>query len=433
MTRFEFRRETSSHRSRVERWRPGLEPLEARNLPSFVTAALYPDNASGYLRNLAVADFNADGALDVVTAHESGWLGVLLNDGQGALIQQTGYQAAGFDARAITAGDFNGDGFPDFASASYGCCNGNSVGRVGVFLNRGDGTFLPYQAYGAGDKLTSITTADVTGDGHLDLVVTSDGSGKVNVLRGTGTGKFRRVGAFAAGTAPGAVTVGDFNSDAVPDLAVINTSSGTATVLLGAGGGSFTAVSYAAGTKPVALAVGDFNNDGNPDLVTANNTKPNGQVNFLFGNGDGTFGGPAARAVGLDPNHVLAADFDGDTILDLAVTDRDFGGGALHILHGNGDGSFAGPQSYLLTFPTKSVAAADFDNDGRLDLASPSLYTVVVVPGLPDGNFAAPAPSRPRVLFSPSPPWISMPTGDSTLPPPKCARTKAVIRPLRSF
>src|SRR5262249_49899192 len=92
------------------------------------------------------------------------------------------------------------------------------------------------------------------------------------------------------GAGPEGVVVEDFNGDGTADVATPNTSSGTVTALLGKGDGTFpTGKISGAGFAPVSLAAADFNEDTILDLAVANDDPVNGSVSTLLGNGDGFF------------------------------------------------------------------------------------------------------------------------------------------------
>ncbi len=158
---------------------------------------------------------------------------------------------------------------------------------------------------------------------------------------GNGSGGFTAASGspFAVGSGPTGIAVGDFNGDGRADLAVSNAGGSSVTVLLGHVSGGFTAASgspFAVGSGPGPIAVGDFNGDGNLDLAVTN--IDSGTVTVLRGNGSGGFSTTATGspyAVGTDPKGIAAGDFNGDGILDLAVSSA--GTGAVTILLGQDD------------------------------------------------------------------------------------------------
>jgi hypothetical protein len=115
---------------------------------------------------------------------------------------------------------------------------------------------------------------------------------------------------------------------------------------------------YFVASNVVAIAVGDFNGDGNLDLAVANgctestcgNGSP-GVISILLGNGDGTFKAAVNYSVGNDPVSIAVADLNGDGKLDLAVVS--YWSNSLSILLGNGDGTFQ-PQVQYATGPAQN-------------------------------------------------------------------------------
>jgi hypothetical protein len=91
----------------------------------------------------------------------------------------------------------------------------------------------------------------------------------------------------------------------------------------------------------------------------------------LLGNGDGTFQAPATFAVGSQPYAIIAADFDNDGDIDLAVAN--YGDGSVTLLLGDGDGTFSPQAPYAVGQGPYQLAAADFNGDGKLDLAVANL------------------------------------------------------------
>ena len=173
------------------------------------------------------------------------------------------------------------------------------------------------------------------------------------------------------------VATGDFNADGVPDLVTANdggnTNANTVSVLLGNGDGTFQApIVSTTGTNPTGIVVGDFNGDGIADVATVDNTQEsqcanNGAVSVLLGNGDGTFHPHVEYCVGFAPDSITAADFNKDGKLDLAVADG--GGSEMSVLLGNGDGTFQQQTTYATGMGPGAITSGDFNNDGNVDLA----------------------------------------------------------------
>ena len=153
-------------------------------------------------------------------------------------------------------------------------------------------------------------------------------------------------------------------------------------VLLGNGDGTFQpGTPYPFGRYFThSLAVMDLNGDGKFDLVVANmcmaisNCSSNGTIAVIFGNGDGSFQAPITYPAGAyEPTSLALADFDGDGKIDVALVSQSVSGsntaGVVSVLLGNGNGTFQPAVSYN---PGGSgsiaVAVADVNKDGKPDL-----------------------------------------------------------------
>ncbi len=194
---------------------------------------------------------------------------------------------------------------------------------------------------------------------------------------------------YATANAPWSVAAADLNADGKRDLVVTNYLSNTVSVLLGNGDGTFaSAMDFTTGHEPISVAIGDLNGDGKQDLVTGNFFPGDGGFSVLLGNGDGTFG-PATTfdANTRTPISVALADLNGDGRLDLVAADPFVG---VYVLIGFGNGTFGPIATYSTGSQSapSSVAIADLNGDGRNDVAvaNEGSNTVSVLLGHGDGT-----------------------------------------------
>jgi len=355
------------------------------------------ENVTGLSGQLLGGDFNGDGKLDIGIGTATGGGGgveVLLGNGDGTLAHALDYTT---DQRpnAVTTGDFNADGKLDLATANYSCA-GSCSGTVSILLGNGDGTFGPHTEFPVGTLPSALTTGDFNGDGKLDLAVVNSADNTVSVMLGTGQGTFSPHVDYATGRSPQRIAVADFNRDGTLDLAVTNFGDNTVSILLGNGDGTFrTHVDYATGPGPLGLVTADLNNDGNLDLAVADNLTPItiqdlGLVSVLLGNGDGTFQPHIdSPTTAQSPAEIVAADFNGDGKLDLAITAELVELGFLNVLQGDGTGKFQLLQQQFLGLFAGPILSSDFNGDGTLDLAaaSPGSNAVIICKGNGNGTF----------------------------------------------
>jgi hypothetical protein len=291
----------------------------------------------------------------------------------------------GLSPEGVATADLNGDGALDLVTAN------STSGNVTILLGSTatPGTFGPPNNIAAGAGAFDVAIADLSGDGNLDLAV-ADQSGGVSVLLGNGAGGFGAASNFAAGTSPVALDVADFNNDGTADLVVANNGSGNVSVLLGTGGGNFAApVNFTTGSTPTGVAIGDFNNDGNLDLAVSDQGA--NSVAILLGNGAGGFGAATTFLTGAltSPQSVETADLNGDGNLDLVT--GNLGTNDISVLLGNGSGGFSAPTTFAAGVQPFRLAIGDVNGDGRLDVsvANRNGGDVSVLLGNGDGTFAA--------------------------------------------
>ncbi|HEV2382476.1 MAG TPA: choice-of-anchor D domain-containing protein [Terriglobia bacterium] len=310
-----------------------------------------------YAQTLGVADFNADGNLDVALLDGQGNINVLLGHGDGTFSAPVVSLLGAPTAYGAVISDFNGDGKLDIAT-SY----------VGIYFGNGDGTFTagpqyPEGPYGGAE----ISAGDFNRDGLVDLAVVACGNYCTTyVLLGQGNGTFQNDGGTdgASGSPP---AVGDFNRDGKLDLAESTYLSYTylPLILLGNGDGSFqNGITYGT-TEMSTVSTADFNGDGLLDLAGVDISYS--AVDILFGNGDGTFGSAVKYSTASQAYNLFVGDFNGDGKPDvLAVTNT----GTASLLLGNGDGTFQNHVDYSLGTSGSVQAIGDFNRDGKLDFVT---------------------------------------------------------------
>jgi hypothetical protein len=381
-------------------------------------------NGAGIPAWVVVADFNGDGKLDVAanyalpetaTGTFPGAVAVYLGNTDGTLQRPVIFQVQDQFGPACSAatGDFNGDGRQDLSVTT------NS--GIEIFLGNGDGTFTLKGSGGGG--FGQIIAVDLDKDGKLDLVATSPLGNGVTAILGNGDGTFQMDTEFniATGSWPSGIAVGDFNGDGEQDIAVtvinisppypgVTSPAGSVVVFLGEGNGVFggTPLSSAVGADKsvtVSIKAVDLNGDGKLDLVFVNSGQPGSSidntVSVLLGRGDGTFRPQQTFPTGLFPVDVEVADFNGDGKPDLAVANQicaltasSCGAGSVSVLLGKGDGTFQPHVDFAVGVTPASLATGDFSGNGKpgIAVANNGLgqgNSVSILTGKGDGTFNA--------------------------------------------
>ena len=179
--------------------------------------------------SITVVDLNLDNKMDLAVAFhgdydtgQPGGIGLLLANGDGTF-QPVSTVSLNWYPSHMAAGDFNGDHDPDLVVAGA-----NSADSASVFLGNGDGTFQAPVSYDVTGVASSVAVGDFNGDAKQDLVVTTSYArserllGKVIVFLGKGDGSFQSLEASGDGGVPfWSVAVGDFNGDHRLDLTSI--------------------------------------------------------------------------------------------------------------------------------------------------------------------------------------------------------------------
>jgi hypothetical protein len=149
------------------------------------------------------------------------------------------------------------------------------------------------------------------------------------------------------------------------------------------------------GSTPFRIATADFNHDSYADLAdlaTVDVYSPIARLGIRLNNGNGTYGSEIALDGGPGASDIVFGDFDGDGVLDIAVNNPGGCSGSppnmtcqvvmnVRIFYGDGNGGFRSPVDVAVDGAPNSVTAADFNNDGRLDLATISRPANAGMPG----------------------------------------------------
>ena len=372
------------------------------NFGSPVNLDFEPDGGADFITN---ADFDGDGNIDLAVVgspHANAM--IIWGDGAGGFPDYSTF-AAGTnpDFRSIVTADFNRDGIPDMAIGDVSSVNvfvflGVGGGRrAGSFWGPSLSAFGAPVSFASVGQPYSIICADLNGDGIADLATADYVFNQVSVLLGTGTGTFGAFTSFFVGSVPNSITCADFNGDGKLDLATTNLQSRDVSVLLGNGSGSFgTETRFAvagSSSNPYSITSTDFNGDGKIDLAAAvQQYASNGAAYILLGNGTGSFGAAGSFAAGIDPVSVMSADFNGDGKADLAVGNKSSNYESVLInCSAFCTGSFGSAVNFAAGTSPRSVTKADFNGDGKVDLAvaNQSSNDVAVFLGTGNGSFGA--------------------------------------------
>ena len=194
-------------------------------------------------------------------------------------------------SRLVVMRDFNRDGIPDLAEVAGPAGGHPGPASLTLSLGQANGVFgPPVSTLPLGPSPRDLVAGDFNHDGFPDLIV-GDDDGALVLFLGDGKGHLVRAPDIAGLDSVVSIAVADFNHDGLPDLAVSDWRASTVTIFLSRGNGSFQRTQSLplrlAGTSPHLVAA-DFNGDGLPDLAVVYDDDPN-TFDVLLGNGAGAF------------------------------------------------------------------------------------------------------------------------------------------------
>jgi hypothetical protein len=218
-------------------------------------------------------------------------------------------------------------------------------------------------------------TADLNRDGKQDVVSIISSGDRVSVLLSDGQGGFAPAVSYTFPSLPRCLAAGDINGDGNTDIAVgLSSASGTARIrfCLGSANGILTPdtskdVTFA--NTPYAVTLADLNADNKLDVITHSGGGSSDSLKWWFGNGDGTFQSlrESNFMVGGNVEAIRAADFNGDGKLDLALNGND--DFDVCYLYGNGTGGFGSVNRVTLRSRSQNdLRISDIDRDGDPDI-----------------------------------------------------------------
>lgn len=270
----------------------------------------------------------------------------------------------------VAAKDVNGDGKPDLVVL-------NSGNTFTIATNAGNGIFFSNATYNVGNNsgLYAAAIADINGDGKPDIITANASANTVTVFTNAGGGILVSNASYAVGLSPYCLLVTNINGDGQPDIITANQIDGTLTILTNAGGKFSVAQTVLVAnpySSPYSFAVADINGDGKPDLIAADGT--DGMIEVLTNAGGGIFVSNAVYTAGTPnggPISVVAGDFNNDGRMDVASGNAD---GSITIFTNAGNGILVKSQSFGVPGYAAyafSIMAADMDGDGFTDLLVP--------------------------------------------------------------
>jgi hypothetical protein len=376
-------------KSRKFCWRFALSVLVLTSVCSVVAGPADLDRAPSFHqisiptakgpRFIVVADVNHDGKPDLLVANdESGNITVLLGDGKGNFVESQGSPfPAGHLPNDIAVADMNHDGNVDLIIANH------QSPCVSILLGDGKGGFRPapkspFNVH-SNPHPHGVAVGAFCAGGELGVVTDSWGDNQIELLEGDGQGGLRTPGRFFhVGRRPyERLRSADFNLDGHPDIVTTDLDDNTVTVLLGDGKGGLRPAKnspFPAGAKPWHVAIDDLNGDGKADLaiIPYERDLPDSRLNvvtILLGDGHGGFTPSPSSGLSLESCHgpcsIATGDIAGDGHRDIVVACAESKNIAVFMCRSGGR-----YDRFILPAAGGwgAVAVADLNGDGKADL-----------------------------------------------------------------
>nr|WP_214607025.1 FG-GAP-like repeat-containing protein [Hymenobacter arizonensis] len=359
-----------------------------------------------------IGDIDNDGDQDVVTVNYTNggydFINFALNNGNGTFVKATPLQVSAH-AHFLRLADFNGDGALDIVTVHDFI--------VSVRMNDGTGTFGSVQNInGPGGQ--SLEVGDIDGDGDLDIVTVNYNQVAAYVIKNNGTGTFTTGAQQSMSTPCRSIRLGDVDSDGDLDLVATGTntngSGNLLVVRLNDGNGTFTGTySLALPRVPVSFSIADLDNDGDLDAAVVgyhpNFSIADAGLNVYLNDGLARFtpGQHITYATHNEvPRGLVFGDIDGDGDLDALINVRSVTGGLNEVRpHLNNGSALFTSVTAVPTTNQDDIAVGDLDGDGDLDFVAPSVgnFNLVIHLNGPARPTATASATAQRLVLYPNP------------------------------
>jgi hypothetical protein len=362
-----------------------------------------PTQITGYnFLGVVAGDFNGDGKVDLEATILKGTgdyqLLFFAGKGNGSFASPVVTDTGSTEKLVTLPAKLTSGGPLDIVAWDVTFSGFNSTATLDLLQNNGSATFTSKPSTFTSSQYNTVSVGDLNNDGKLDLVVNSYSDNAIDVLKGNGDGTFTLQYIYPTVFSPNASVITDLDGDGNADIFIGLSGAGGFGPLVGEGGagqallghGDFTFSTPAQlqplnstttfGESASSLVVADLNGDSKQDLAVLgqNASSPNSAVvNTFLGNGTSALANGSSITFSLSnaaytPDSLLAVPLNGTSPIDLVVAGLNPANseGAVQAAINNGSGSFTVNSTLLdLPAPVESIVAADFNGDGKADLA----------------------------------------------------------------